>query len=116
MKKGTNIILFICIIVLIVLLIASWFTQKIIFNDYKEHREQLIRDEARLEELKKTRAETPPSITGSLPICHSNVYNCADFKSQVDAQITMRYCWEIVGSDIHYLDGDGDGIACESLP
>jgi len=48
-------------------------------------------------------------------VCSSNIYNCADFKSQAEAQIVMNYCMDKVGSDIHYLDGDSDGIACENL-
>lgn len=45
-------------------------------------------------------------------ICSYNYYNCADFNSQEEAQQVMEYCGI---SDIHYLDGDNDGIACESL-
>jgi len=49
----------------------------------------------------------------SVPICSSNHYNCADFSTQADAQVVMEFCGS---DDIHYLDGDDDGIACESLP
>lgn len=51
-----------------------------------------------------------------MPVCDLNMYNCADFKSQAEAQLAMYYCMDKVGSDIHHLDGDSDGIACESLP
>ena len=45
--------------------------------------------------------------------CSSNLYNCVDFNTQAEAQA----CYEKCGSDdIHHLDGDNDGIACESLP
>ena len=47
-------------------------------------------------------------------VCNSNYYNCADFSTQEEAQAVMEYCG--AETDIHYLDGDDDGIACESLP
>lgn len=51
----------------------------------------------------------------SVHICSSNYYNCADFSTQAEAQVVMDYCMDKVGSDIHYLDGDKNGVACESL-
>lgn len=39
-------------------------------------------------------------------------YNCADFKTQEEAQAVYEKC----GTDINRLDGDKDGIVCESLP
>ncbi|MFH1376256.1 MAG: excalibur calcium-binding domain-containing protein [Candidatus Woesearchaeota archaeon] len=44
--------------------------------------------------------------------CSYNKYNCADFSTQAQAQVMLEKC----GYDVHYLDGDGDGVACESLP
>jgi len=44
--------------------------------------------------------------------CESDTYNCGDFSTQAEAQEVFEYC----GDDIHRLDGDGDGVACESLP
>jgi heme/copper-type cytochrome/quinol oxidase subunit 2 len=46
-------------------------------------------------------------------ICNYNAYNCADFNTQAEAQAVMIYCGN---DDIHYLDGDDDGKACEVLP
>lgn len=45
--------------------------------------------------------------------CSYNAYDCADFKTQAEAQTVMKYCGN---DDIHYLDRDDDGIACEALP
>ena len=42
-------------------------------------------------------------------------YNCSDFETQQEAQAVMEECGGL-GKDVHGLDGDGDGIACESLP
>lgn len=44
--------------------------------------------------------------------CTENIYNCTDFNSQSEAQSVLDTC----GGDIHKLDSDGDGVACESLP
>ena len=47
-------------------------------------------------------------------ICSSNYYNCDNFTTHNEAQAVYEACG---GSetDIHHLDMDGDGIACESL-
>jgi micrococcal nuclease len=47
--------------------------------------------------------------------CSSNVYNCGDFTTHAQAQATYEYCGG-VDNDIHRLDKDKDGQACESLP
>lgn len=47
-------------------------------------------------------------------VCSSNYYNCGDFSSQREAQEFFEYCGGI-NNDVHYLDGDKDGKACESL-
>jgi len=49
-------------------------------------------------------------------ICTSDSYNCSDFESQEDAQLVYEYCLSETGTDIHRLDADNDGIACENLP
>lgn len=45
-------------------------------------------------------------------VCSSNVYNCANFRTQAEAQKVLEAC----GRDVHKLDGDSDGVACETLP
>lgn len=47
--------------------------------------------------------------------CSSNRYNCSDFSTQREAQNALEYCMQKVGKDIHDLDRDSDGIACETL-
>ena len=39
-------------------------------------------------------------------------YNCDDFLTQPEAQRVYEQC----GTDVNRLDGDNDGIVCESLP
>lgn len=46
--------------------------------------------------------------------CRYNIYNCADFSTQKQAQATYIHCGG-PARDIHHLDGDNDGRACESL-
>jgi len=58
------------------------------------------------------RTSVPDTPTTELYECNFNIYNCADFNTRAEAQAVIDYC----GNDIHYLDGDDDGIPCESLP
>lgn len=46
-------------------------------------------------------------------ICSYNAYNCGDFSTQAEAQNTYDTCGN---GDIHKLDRDSDGVACETLP
>ena len=45
----------------------------------------------------------------------NNIYDCADFDTRAEAQSVFE---RDGGSsiDVHHLDRDGDGIACETLP
>lgn len=45
----------------------------------------------------------------------SDDYNCDDFSTQAEAQVFFEKVGGI-GNDVNRLDGDKDGIACESLP
>ena len=47
-------------------------------------------------------------------VCDSDYYNCGDFTDQESAQAVLEYCG--IDTDIHGLDLDGDGVACEGLP
>lgn len=48
--------------------------------------------------------------------CAGDTLNCSDFRTQVSAQACFNYCVAQGRGDIHRLDRDGDGRACESLP
>jgi len=58
---------------------------------------------------------TPDSTTIGSYVCSSNYYNCTDFKTHNEAQNAYIACGG-PKTDIHRLDSDKDGIACESLP
>ncbi len=47
--------------------------------------------------------------------CSRDAYNCGDFKRHSEAQQIFEYCFSTAG-DIHKLDRDNNGVACESLP
>jgi len=47
--------------------------------------------------------------------CLEDVYNCGDFDTQQEAQEIFELCGGLEGDDVHNLDSNGDGIACESL-
>lgn len=62
-----------------------------------------------------TQPASNPQTTPSKNICSYNAYNCSDFATHAEAQATYEYCGGI-NNDIHGLDRDKDGSACESLP
>ena len=57
--------------------------------------------------------QSSPSTEGI--ICSYNAYNCSDFSTHAEAQRVFEYCGG-VSNDVHRLDGDKDGLACEALP
>lgn len=48
--------------------------------------------------------------------CSGDTLNCGDFSTQVGAQACYDYCISQGAGDIHNLDGDANGLACEDLP
>ena len=48
--------------------------------------------------------------------CSGNAYNCSDFSTHAQAQACYDYCKSLGRGDVHGLDRDSDGVACESLP
>ena len=61
---------------------------------------------------------SPPPTATPRPVCacHADLYNCVHFSTQAQAQACYRYCLDQGAGDIHRLDSDNDGIACEHLP
>ena len=59
----------------------------------------------------------PLGSTSGPCLCTEDLYNCTrDFATQAEAQACFDHCWDRVSYDIHRLDADGDGEACETLP
>ena len=59
-----------------------------------------------------TATATPPDLVGACGTCALTDCNCSDFATHAQAQT----CFNADPSDPFGLDGDNDGIACESLP
>src|SRR3989338_1504036 len=64
----------------------------------------------------KTSAKTAAKSSAGGIVCSSDVYNCPNFSTHAEAQRTFDECSKITGRDVHRLDGDKDGDACEDLP
>ena len=45
--------------------------------------------------------------------CRSDRYNCDDFETRRKARELYNCCMRKVGYDVHQLDRDSDGVACE---
>lgn len=61
---------------------------------------------------------TPTATTvqpGPCP-CDADTLNCADFSDRASAQACYDHCVAQGAGDIHRLDQNDDGLACESLP
>jgi len=48
--------------------------------------------------------------------CSGDLYNCSSFSTHRAAQACFEYCIQQGRGDIHGLDGDNDGLVCESRP
>lgn len=59
-------------------------------------------------------APPPPESGTTSVVCSANTYNCTDFKSQKEAQAVYDQCGG-VSNDVHKLDRNKDGQACDSL-
>lgn len=57
-----------------------------------------------------------PPPPAACTTCAENILNCSDFSAQAEAQACHDYCYALTGEDVHDLDRDQDGVACESLP
>lgn len=57
----------------------------------------------------------PPAQGGGC-YCSSDIYECYNFDTKDDAQACLDYCKSVGRGDVHGLDIDNDGLACESLP
>lgn len=57
----------------------------------------------------------PEPASSSSYTCSTNKYNCTDFKTHAEAQAVFDQCGG-ADNDVHKLDNNKDGEACESLP
>ena len=63
---------------------------------------------------------TPLPPTPPLPAvvceCSYDKYNCKDFNTHAEAQACYEYCKSLGHGDVHGLNREDDGVACENLP
>lgn len=61
---------------------------------------------------------TPTSLAEPVCACDTPTYSCvsADFPNRQAAQLCFEYCFRIRGFDVHTLDPNFNGQACENLP
>lgn len=71
--------------------------------------------EPKTEEKKIEKETEPEAADTSAYTCSSNKYNCTHFTTQAEAQAVFDQCGG-VDNDVHKLDNNKDGEACESLP
>lgn len=95
-------------IAVVVLLLAA-FGMEASDNDYDLG---TLMETKSFSESKVVRDDSGNLMLGT--VCSEETYNCNDFANQSEAQEVFNACgWE--NGDVHGLDRDGDGVACESL-
>mgnify|MGYP001559158576 CR=1 FL=1 len=103
-KKPVNlpkiILIIFCVIVLIV--IIYFFVIRNLYSEPKYYIDKELSDELK-------------DLFNADLVCGSDVYNCANFTIQTQAQQVYDYCKAQGQDDIHGLDKDGNGKACENL-
>ncbi len=57
-----------------------------------------------------------PPLQQDACYCSSDIYECFNFETHEEAQACFDYCNSVGRGDVHGLDIDFDGLACESLP
>jgi hypothetical protein len=63
-----------------------------------------------------TVTSTPTRIPRNKSVCSCRIdkYNCEYFKKQIQAQACFNFCFMLGAGDIHHLDEDHDGVACNN--
>lgn len=86
----------------------------------KTEPESKINEEPVAEPEKPAQKEPEPevsraSVDTSSYTCSTNTYNCSDFTTHAEAQAVFEQCGG-ASNDVHKLDANKDGEACETLP
>lgn len=67
--------------------------------------------------IPKTPTVMPTPTRADVCYCSDgDIYNCSDFSGHAQAQVCYDSCMSGGRGDVHKLDRDKDGIACETLP
>lgn len=100
----------------VIALLLGAFGMEATQNDYDV--QKLIETKS-FSESKIERDATTGNIINIDTFCNAEKldYNCSDFKTQAEAMTVYKRCGELgKNMDVFRLDGDKDGLVCESLP
>jgi hypothetical protein len=81
-------------------------------RDLKEERNEYSSNQITSQAIKSQEIIQQEIKPQDICVCSENTYNCADFSSKTEAQECFEFCGGI-SNDVHHLDGDDDGLACE---
>jgi len=73
------------------------------------------KEDPKPEPKSEPKPEPEPEPESTSYTCSSNKYNCTHFKTHAEAQAVFDQCGG-ADNDVHKLDNNKDGEACESLP
>lgn len=79
-----------------------------------EVKKQVVIEEQEEDEVEEEEEKPAPKASGNY-VCSTNTYNCGDFSTHAEAQAVYEACGG-ASNDVHKLDANKDGQACESLP
>ncbi len=98
-------------------MIKNGFAYEYTYNTAYKYQEafRLAEADARVNERGLWADNACNDTTPTSCYCSSNRYNCSDFTTHKEAQSLYECCLDKVGYDVHRLDADDDGLACESL-
>ena len=95
-------------LIMISSMISNYYISSILLNSH--HLRHSYYRQAMYEDMIQEETQQQESISISGCFCYENLYNCDDFPTRQEAQ----ECYEKCGSeDVHHLDMDNDGLACE---
>lgn len=87
------------------------------YEALQEERSYQATEEARLEQFRyEQHLEKNAELEISDCTCTGNAYNCVDFATGNEAQACYQHCLDVTGFDVHWLDDDRDGSACDWSP
>jgi hypothetical protein len=87
-------------------------------SEIEDMQQQIFEERRGTEDARQSEAQSDIFMEGLAEdcSCDQNEYNCAEFDKEYIAQICYDRCLNQVGYDVHRLDEDNDGDACEALP
>ena len=84
-------------------------------NDFSGNEQPTSRPQIQPTSLPTSRPQIQPTSPPPQAVCNcsGDVYNCSSFSGSIQAQACFNYCRGQGRGDVHQLDRDNDGLACE---